>query len=960
MTTLGAFPPGTRELGAAAPLRLDDPDRFWVLAEGSASLFFVQDEQGRPGARRYVCSLEQGAAVFPLPQGTAGLLIVPFGTARVVPGDLGDFAARLAAGEAEPTALHAAWMRCVEGAWEAGAPSGVLEAAAGAGRVDLAAGSALQGTTNPLWCKVVAGSPVWDAFGRQPLGVGDCVPLGAGTALVAVSGPVSLEVCAGQGLGGPLAARQALDGAATRLLHALEAREQATADQRRTRFERRVTEEKGRLRRTVGALTSLIGRRAGGSVPEADPLLEACRIVGRSRGIAVRPPARSEDMSRVADPIDAVARASRFRTRRVILMPPWWERDNGPLLGYRIGSRAPVALLPISGGYELHDPSTGGVTRVDAAVADGLEPFAMMIYGALPEGKPSPLALLRFATRGNYGDLAWVAGLGVVGSLLGMIVPQVTGMLIDTAIPDSDRTLVLEMGAGLVMATLAQAVFTVCQGVMLQRVEARADATGQAGVWDRVLNLGAPFFRKYEIGDLCGRIMAISAIRQSLSGQVLGSALSGVFALLNLGLMFSYSPQLTGVAVALTFLTVAVTGGLTVLRMRTAQPLRELEGNIQGTVIQLLNGVAKLRTAGAEARAFAHWGAIFHQRVAIRRKLQDIDNVMDVVNELLPVISNMAIFWVAAAAFGLEVQGKAGGLPTGLFLAFNAANATFLGGVSQLAGVLVAQLDLSIMWQRALPVLTEKPETSDDQLDPGRLSGRIALEHVTFRYEENGRTILDDVTLHVEPGQHVAFVGPSGCGKSTIFRLLLGFEVPESGIVSFDRQDLQTLDARAVRRQMGVVLQAGRLAAGSIFDNITSGALMTPEEVWEAIRGAGMEDDIKGMPMGLHTIVSEGGSNLSGGQRQRLLIARALALKPRIVLFDEATSALDNHTQAIVSATLDRMRATRIVIAHRLSTIRQADKIVVLDAGKVIQVGSFDELANQEGLFARLVARQSI
>ncbi|HEY9722079.1 MAG TPA: NHLP bacteriocin export ABC transporter permease/ATPase subunit, partial [Oscillatoriaceae cyanobacterium] len=534
------------------------------------------------------------------------------------------------------------------------------------------------------------------------------------------------------------------------------------------------------------------------------------------------------------------------------------------------------------------------------------------------------------------------------------------GLLVDNAIPDSDRTLLLEMGMGLMMTAVGKAVFTICQGVLLQRVEARADASTQAGVWDRVLNLGAPFFRRYEIGDLCSRVMAISAIRQSLSGQVLGSALSSLFALLNLALMLTYNVQLTLVAVAITLLSVGATAALSVVRIRRAQPLRELEGTLQGTVIQLINGVAKLRTAGAEGRAFAHWGGYFQRRTELRRRLQDLDNVMSLINQALPLVSSIAIFFVAATSLGLEVEGNPGGLSTGVFLAFNAAAGTFMGGIAQLAGVLVSQLNLSISWQRALPILQEPPEVSAEQLDPGRLTGRIAFEHVTFRYEPDSRPILDDVSLTIEPGEHVALVGPSGCGKSTIFRLLLGFETPEAGIVAYDHQDLRTLDPRAVRRQLGVVLQSGRLASGSVFDNVTAGALLSQEEVWEAIRGAGMEADIRRMPMGLHTVVSEGGSNLSGGQRQRLLIARALAQRPRIVFFDEATSALDNETQAIVSATLDRLRATRVVIAHRLSTIRQADKIVVMEAGRVVQMGTFDQLAREEGLFARLVERQSV
>jgi ABC-type bacteriocin/lantibiotic exporter with double-glycine peptidase domain len=234
------------------------------------------------------------------------------------------------------------------------------------------------------------------------------------------------------------------------------------------------------------------------------------------------------------------------------------------------------------------------------------------------------------------------------------------------------------------------------------------------------------------------------------------------------------------------------------------------------------------------------------------------------------------------------------------------------------------------------------------------------LDHVTFRYRAQGPVVLHDVSLWAEPGEFIALVGRSGSGKSTILRLLLGFDAPEAGAVYYDDQDLCRLDITEVRRQAGTVLQQSSVMASTIFENIAGGRLITPAEAWEAACAAGLAEDIVAMPMGLYTFVSEGGGNLSGGQRQRLLIARALAHKPVLVFFDEATSALDNHTQAVVSASLDQLQATRVVIAHRLSTIRHADRIYVLDAGKIVQQGSFTELANQEGLFSQLIARQEL
>jgi len=291
-------------------------------------------------------------------------------------------------------------------------------------------------------------------------------------------------------------------------------------------------------------------------------------------------------------------------------------------------------------------------------------------------------------------------------------------------------------------------------------------------------------------------------------------------------------------------------------------------------------------------------------------------------------------------------------------VAFHAAFGLFLSGATSLSTTLIDVLEITTLWERARPIVEAAPEVHTGQGDPGRLTGTLALEHVTFRYREHGPLILDDVSLHAAPGEFIALVGPSGSGKSTLLRLLLGFETPEAGAVYYDGQELSRLDVRAVRRQVGSVLQQSTLMAGTIFEHIAGSALITHEDAWEAVRAAGLVEDIAALPMGLHTFVSEGGSNLSGEQRQRLLIARTLVGKPAIVLFDEATSALDNRTQAVVTASLERLQVTRVVIAHRLSTIQSADRIYVLAGGRVVQQGTFAELTRHAGLFAELMARQ--
>jgi NHLM bacteriocin system ABC transporter ATP-binding protein len=385
--------------------------------------------------------------------------------------------------------------------------------------------------------------------------------------------------------------------------------------------------------------------------------------------------------------------------------------------------------------------------------------------------------------------------------------------------------------------------------------------------------------------------------------------------------------------------------------VKKSRQQQELDGAIHGLTIQLINGIAKLRVAMAEERAFAAWAKKYSQRIRLKASWQQINDCVSVFNEALPLVSSALLFGFAM----LIMQTP---LTIGTFVAFNYALGIFINGVTDLSNTVTDIWGIVPMWERAQPILRSLPESDSTKENLGQLIGRIALDHVSFRYSENGPFILNDVSLQAEPGEFVAIVGSSGSGKSTIFRLLLGFETPSAGDVSYDGKDLAGLDVQALRRQLGVVLQNGKIGSGSIFENITAGALVSLDEAWEAARMAGLAEDIEQMPMGMHTVISEGGTNLSGGQRQRLLIARSLVSKPKVILMDEATSALDNRTQAIVTQSLDRLKATRVVIAHRLSTIRHADRIYVVDAGRVVQVGTFEELIAQEGLFARLVARQ--
>jgi NHLM bacteriocin system ABC transporter ATP-binding protein len=386
-------------------------------------------------------------------------------------------------------------------------------------------------------------------------------------------------------------------------------------------------------------------------------------------------------------------------------------------------------------------------------------------------------------------------------------------------------------------------------------------------------------------------------------------------------------------------------------QLRFQRPMYHVRGKVAGLVLQLITGIARLRVAGAEERALALWATQFSAQRRLVFRARSVANTLAVVQSAVPLLVSVAIFALAAARLRA-------GLSVGAFLAFNAAFGQTLAGAFALGTALNSVLRAIPLYERLRPILEAPPEVDLARPDPGELAGAIEVSHVSFRYQPDGPLILDDVSLQARPGEFVAVVGPSGSGKSTLFRLLLGFDAPQAGSIYFDSRDLAGLDLQAVRRQMGVVLQTSKVIAGAILTNIIGGKLLTLEDAWEAARLSGLEDDIKQMPMGMHTVIPERGNTVSGGQRQRLLIARAVASRPRILLFDEATSALDNKTQAVVSRSLEQLKATRVVIAHRLSTVRHADRIYVMQVGRVVQQGSYDELAGQPGLFADLVTRR--
>ncbi len=652
--------------------------------------------------------------------------------------------------------------------------------------------------------------------------------------------------------------------------------------------------------------------------------------------------------------LDDMARAGHFFTRQVVLTPGWSGQDNGPLLG-RLEDADDVryvALLPVSAKrYDLLDPERGVRVPIDRKLEQKKRTSAYTFYRPLPPESLTIRHIMRFVMNGVWRDLITVILVGVAGALLALLIPIATGIIIDSIIPEANRGGLMQIGLILTVCVFVAFMFQTTRAIAMVRMEGRMDAGLQAAVFDRVLNLPIPFFREFTAGDLADRTLGINRIRQILSGATLTTAMAGLFSSLNLLVMFFYDWKLSLVGLAMILITVFVAGGLSLAIVRYERHIFDIEGKNSGIILQLLTGIAKLRMTGTEDRAFGVWAENFSKKKAIDFEAGKRNAALNAATSFIPMVSTMVIFWYFLRSQMSEMS-------TGDFLAFNAAFAAFQGALVQTAMVFAGLLHVVPLWERAKPILTTQPEVDDLKAAAPRLNGDVTAEHVSFRYIENGPRVLKDVSLEVPAGAFAAVVGASGSGKSTLLRILLGFERPESGSIYYDQHDLEHLDVKSLRRQMGVVLQSGQVMPGSILKNITGALNITLEDAWEAARMVGLAEDIEAMPMGMHTIIPPHGGTLSGGQRQRLIIARAIVRRPRILFFDEATSSLDNRTQAIVSESLGRLNVTRLVIAHRLSTIMNADRIYVMDQGRMAESGTYDELMNAKGFFYQLAVRQ--
>lgn len=700
-------------------------------------------------------------------------------------------------------------------------------------------------------------------------------------------------------------------------------------------------------------LLASIGKRSAQrtTAADADATYAACKLVAGAAGIPLAEPARSGTESDRLDPVERVAVASRVRTRSVGLDGRWWRDDVGPLVGHRALSGAPVALLWRRGGYVAVHPATGRETPVEKANAEEFEPRAVMFYRPLPERRLGPLRLLRFCLWGTRGDLTGLLLAGLVTVAIGALVPIATGKVLGEFVPQAQTGLIVQVCLAVMLSSVVAAAFMLLQNLTILRLEGRIEATLQPAVWDRLLRLPTKFFTERSTGELASAAMGISAIRRLLAGVGPTVAQSLTVGVMNLALLLWYSVPMALAAIGMLVVVAAVFLGLGLWQVRWQRRLVKLTNKLNNQAFQTLRGLPKLRVAAAENYAYAAWAGQFARSRELQQQAGRIKNLNAVLGAVYLPLCTLLMFMLLAGP-------ARGSMSAAEFLTFNAAVTMLLTSVTQLTGAFVSAVAALPLFEEIRPVLDAAPEVRAASTRPGPLSGALEARRLSFRYTDDGPLVLDDVSFGIRPGEFVAVVGPSGCGKSTLLRLLIGFDRPLSGSVLYDGQDLAALDQSAVRRQCGVVLQHAQPFTGSILDVICGTEPYTPEEAMAAAEMAGLAEDIKRMPMGLHTIVSGSGA-VSGGQRQRLMIAQALIRRPRVLFLDEATSALDNETQRTVIESTRALNATRIVIAHRLSTVLDADRVIVMEDGRIAQQGRPAELlADTGGRLHELVRRQ--
>ena len=667
----------------------------------------------------------------------------------------------------------------------------------------------------------------------------------------------------------------------------------------------------------------------------------------------LRPAELPESVRTLEAQLDYSLRPHGLMRRQIELTDGWYREAYGPLLAFTREEGVPVALLPGTlGGYYFTDPASGQRRKLNGGTDKLFAREALCFYRPLPQKKLGIPDLLLYLKRCiSSSDVILIVAASLALALVGLFLPRITRAITGPILNSGRSDALIAIAICTLCISLSARLISSINGLMQNRLLTKTSLGVQAAMMMRLMSLPAGFFRKYSPGELKTRSLAVNQFCGLLLGIVMNTGLTALCSLLYIGQIFRFAPALALPALGMVLLTVALSLLTLLARIRINRQQLDLSAKESGMSYSLITGVQKIKLAGAEHRVFAKWLGLYAQGAALNYNPPLFLKLSGVFTLAIGLLSTILFYYLAIK----------NGMEPSTYYAFTVSYGLLIGAFNSLSGMVQSAAQLKPILEMAEPFLKAEPETAENKEQVTKISGAVELSHVSFRYEEDGPYVLDDLSLKIHPGEYVALVGRTGCGKSTLLRLLLGFEKPEKGAIYFDGKDLEGLDLPSLRRKIGTVTQDAGLFQGDIYSNIVITAPeLSLDEAWEAAETAGIAEDIRSMPMGMHTMIGEGQGGISGGQRQRIMIARAIAPKPKLLMFDEATSALDNKTQRQVSQALDAMGCTRLVIAHRLSTIRHCDRILVLEGGKIVEDGSYEALMQQGGFFAELVARQRL
>ena len=696
---------------------------------------------------------------------------------------------------------------------------------------------------------------------------------------------------------------------------------------------------------------SLTGNRLSFEKNERERINGAIQSVLKYNG--AKPGEVPEDVEDFRERLSYMCRPSGTMVRDIRLEGKWYKQNFGPMLG-KLKNGEIVAILPYGmTGYAYFDYNAGSRVRINKKVAEEFSDTAILCYRPLPPGKLSLSDFFSFLVRSfDMSDYVLVFVMALLVTLVGMLPTVANKIVFDEVIPSGYTGLILPIAALLIGASVATLLFTMNRNLVIGRISQKLTVYAESALYSRALLMPTSFYRQFSSGDLAGRISQVSMIVEQMVQLCFCGGLTVLLGLIYIIQIAFIAPSLAlptlaVLAVQVGFIVVAM-----VFTMRYEKKAFTSNTRLSGMVSSMLGGIQKIKLAGAENRAFAKWAGEYAGYVqATYRRPWFLFSINAIVT-MIGLVGGIGIYYAAGN----------GGVSVAEFMAFNTAFGMLTAAVTQVVAMMPIAVRIKPAFELLTPILETVPETDEGRPSVTDFSGSVEMNHVAFRYNDRMPYLFKDLSFKIKSGEYVAFVGKSGCGKSTIMRLLLGFETPERGSVSFGKHDLSQIDVRSFRKTtIGVVLQSAGLISGSILDNIIIGSpKATIDDAWRAAEIAEIAEDIRNMPMGMHTVISEGGGGVSGGQKQRIIIARSVCSKRKVLMLDEATSALDNITQKTVSESLAKLKCTRIVIAHRLSTVKNCDRIMVVDGGTIAEEGTYDELIARNGLFADLVRRQRL